>query len=207
MINKSTRQSPRLYENDFMEVLSKCPFWLPPVVFLPVITYLLYSGLSSSPKEGLLISIFIAGCGIAFWTALEYVIHRFIFHYKPKTKAGKRFIYVVHGIHHDYPNDFYRLVFPVSVTIPLTALFYFMFSLIPWSHESYLSIFFGFFLLSYLCYDMLHFALHAFSGKKGFFAYIKNHHLTHHYKTPEARFGVTSALWDTILSTKGKPRT
>ena len=50
--------------------------------------------------------------GVLLWTLLEYLIHRYIFHYEPKTGVGKRLHYIIHGVHHDYPNDGKRLVMP-----------------------------------------------------------------------------------------------
>ena len=68
--------------------------------------------------------------GILLWTLTEYLIHRYIFHYEPKTRVGKRLHYMIHGVHHDYPNDARRLVMPPSVSVPLAFLFYGMFLLI-----------------------------------------------------------------------------
>jgi hypothetical protein len=57
---------------------------------------------------------------------IEYIIHRWAFHYEPKTEWGKSTL-LVHGIHHDYPKDATRLVMPLLVSVPL-ALFSFTFS-------------------------------------------------------------------------------
>ena len=43
--------------------------------------------------------------GVLIWTLLEYVIHRYVFHYEPKTRVGKLLHFIMHGVHHDYPND------------------------------------------------------------------------------------------------------
>ncbi len=59
--------------------------------------------------------------GVLIWTLLEYVIHRHVFHYEPKTRWGKKLHFIVHGVHHDYPNDATRLVMPPSVSIPLAV--------------------------------------------------------------------------------------
>jgi dihydroceramide fatty acyl 2-hydroxylase len=31
--------------------------------------------------------------------------------------------------------------------------------------------------------------------------YLRQHHLTHHYRTAEVRFGVSSPLWDRVFGT------
>ena len=38
----------------------------------------------------------------------------------------------------------------------------------------------------------------------GFLKFVKRHHMRHHYKEPEARFGVSSPLWDLVFHTMGK---
>ncbi len=43
--------------------------------------------------------------GVLIWTLVEYIIHRYVFHYEPKTALGKLLHYIIHGVHHDYPND------------------------------------------------------------------------------------------------------
>ena len=32
--------------------------------------------------------------------------------------------FIIHGVHHDHPNDKLRLVMPPAVSIPLAALFF-----------------------------------------------------------------------------------
>src|SRR5438445_10824831 len=68
--------------------------------------------------------------GVLLWTLLEYLIHRYIFHYEPKTRLGKRLHYIIHCVHHDYPNDARRLVMPPSISVPFAFLFYGVFLLI-----------------------------------------------------------------------------
>lgn len=61
--------------------------------------------------------------------------------------------------------------------------------------------FFPGFLIGYLIYGSMHFAIHAwnppFKWMKGLW---RNHHL-HHYKDSEKGFGVSSTLWDHIFGT------
>ena len=50
--------------------------------------------------------------GYAVWTLAEYWIHRVIFHFEPEEGIGARLHWMVHGVHHDHPNDPLRLVMP-----------------------------------------------------------------------------------------------
>ena len=61
--------------------------------------------------------------GYLFWTLTEYWLHRIVFHFEPEKGIGARLHWIIHGVHHDHPNDPMRLVMPPSLSIPLAALF------------------------------------------------------------------------------------
>ena len=118
-----------MFESDFMEFFSRVHPATPLILYLPVIGFMLYV----AHLAGRIPVVVVAGLfllGMLLWTLLEYLIHRYIFHYEPKTRVGKRLHYIIHGVHHDYPNDARRLVMPPSVSVPLAFLFYGMFLLI-----------------------------------------------------------------------------
>src|SRR5262249_16953897 len=118
------------------------------------------------------------------------------FHYKAKGESSKKFFYLIHGIHHDYPNDSKRLVMPPVVSLPI-ALPLILFS---WGNPvaEILVAGFGF---GYLSYDMIHYAVHHFSLKGSIATSLKQYHLRHHFQDAERGFGVSSALWDSFLGT------
>ena len=136
--------------------------------------------------------------GMLLWTLTEYLIHRYIFHYEPKTRVGKRLHYIIHGVHHDYPNDGRRLVMPPSISVPLAFLFYGMFLLIfgRFASSAFAGLVFG-----YVCYDMLHYATHHFPMKRGVLLWLKQYHLRHHYKDDHVGYGISSPLWDYVFRT------
>ena len=117
-------ESVRMFKSDFMEFCSHVHPITPVVLYTPLIIFMLYlalwrNALSIAATAGLFV------LGILIWTLLEYVIHRHIFHYEPKTNWGKKLHFIVHGVHHDYPSDATRLVIskvrggPASPTPPL----------------------------------------------------------------------------------------
>lgn len=89
---------------------------------------------------------------------------------------------------------------PPSASLPLAALFYFLFYLI--FSPLHLYAFFPGFLLGYLCYDMMHYAMHHYNFKSGIMKRIKQHHMLHHYQDPTKGFGVSSPLWDKVLGSR-----
>ncbi len=53
--------------------------------------------------------------GYLFWTLTEYWLHRIVFHFEPEDGIGAKLHWIIHGVHHDHPNDPMRLVMPPSV--------------------------------------------------------------------------------------------
>ena len=97
-----------------------------------------------------------------------------------------------------------RLVMPPVVSIPLAALFYGLFYLIfavILKVPHWVAPLFSGFIIGYLIYDLTHYATHHFPMRRGYFKYIKRYHMQHHYKTPDARFGVSSPVWDWVFGT------
>src|SRR5216117_2614903 len=112
----NNNETVRTIECDLMEFFSRVHPVIPLILYLPVVGYMLYLSLWQRQLPILaVVALFLLGN--LLWTLLEYLIHRYVFHYEPKTRVGKRLHYVIHGVHHDYPNDARRLVMPPSVSV------------------------------------------------------------------------------------------
>jgi sterol desaturase/sphingolipid hydroxylase (fatty acid hydroxylase superfamily) len=192
----NSQESVRMFKSDLMETLSKVHYLVPVFIFVPVILVCTY--LAFFVKNiGVLIYFEYFFIGLFVWTFVEYIMHRFIFHYVPKNKFGLRLHFIFHGVHHDYPSDAKRLVLPPSVSIPLATGFYFLFNAI--LPANYVFGFFPGFILGYLFYDISHYAIHHFNFKGNIWKKIKQHHMLHHYQDPDKGYGVSSPLWDKIF--------
>jgi len=111
--------------------------------------------------------------GYGLWTFIEYFLHRFLFHgedyWLPDNPKMLAFHFFIHGIHHAFPMDHYRLVLPVLasyiaqaiVTAPMKLI-------IPLQFQP--AIIVGF-TLGYVSYDMIHYFLHHSQPAKG---HLKN---------------------------------
>ncbi|MFO7526931.1 MAG: sterol desaturase family protein [Ignavibacteriaceae bacterium] len=196
-------ETVRMFENNFLETLSRVHPSVPVIIYLPVIFYMCY--LSVWEHQLSVINILaLVLLGIFVWTISEYTLHRFVFHYQPKSKFGEKIHFIFHGVHHDYPSDSKRLVMPPSVSIPLATLFYFIFILI--LGDIFIYPFFAGFLLGYLFYDLTHYAVHHFNMHNKFWLAIKNHHMKHHYQDSTKGFGVSSPVWDSVIGTDFPPK-
>jgi len=187
-----------LFKNPLLNKLSHTHPILPIVVFLPVIFYNLYF---SIPLTGYFFTPILFFCGLFFWSFVEYILHRFVFHYEPKNSRIKKIHYLTHGVHHDYPSDSTRLVMPLVISIPLAFLFYLVFSYIlrQWTQATYAG-----FIAGYLLYDMIHFATHHWNMTSVIGNYLRRYHLEHHFANPNTSYGVSSPLWDYIFFTTKK---
>ena len=192
----NSQESTRMFKNDLLEALSKVHYLVPVFIFVPVILVSTYMALFVK-EIGVLAYFEFFFIGLFVWTFVEYIMHRFVFHYVPKNKIGLRLHFIFHGVHHDYPSDAKRLVLPPSVSIPLATGFYFLFdAILP---ANYVFGFFPGFILGYLFYDISHYAIHHFNFKGNIWKKIKQHHMLHHYQSPDRGYGVSSPLWDKIF--------
>jgi sterol desaturase/sphingolipid hydroxylase (fatty acid hydroxylase superfamily) len=148
---------------------------------------------------GALPMILLTLAGIGIWTLTEYWLHRLVFHWEPDNAFGRRLHFIIHGIHHDHPNDKMRLVMPPSVSIPLAALFFGVFWLIFGSPATF--PLFGGFIVGYLAYDYTHYYVHHFVPKSDFGKKLREQHMRHHFQDHRFGYGVSSPLWDLIFRT------
>ena len=192
--NKGQEQ---LFRNPYVEMLTKAHplviwgIYLPFIIGMPIYTV---QTLQLSVSKVLLLFF----GGIAFWTFFEYLMHRYVFHWVAESPKAQKFIYIMHGNHHHYPRDRDRLFMPPLPSLILTStIFGIMYLLM---HHAAFSFFPGF-ILGYLLYASMHYAIHAWNPP---FKWMKplwrNHHL-HHYKNEERGFGVSSTLWDHVFGT------
>lgn len=195
----NSSDSIRMFENGFLERLSKVDFYVPLIVFVPVILFLVWKSLFDLRLNLLSFFGYIA-LGLFIWSFTEYILHRFVFHFYPKSNWGKRIHFIFHGVHHDYPNDAKRLVLPPSASIPLALAFFFLFNEILPVNTVY-AFFLGF-ISGYLVYDMAHYALHHASFKSPILKKLKQHHMLHHYSDSTRGFGVSSDFWDNVFRSR-----
>ena len=194
----NSEESTRIFKSSLLEGLSKVHYLVPLFIFIPIIIFFIVQAFTHQLGLAGFFVFFLIG--LLVWSATEYLLHRFIFHYYPISGIGKRIHFIFHGVHHDYPKDKKRLVMPLSASIPMATIFYFLFFLV--LQQNQLFAFFPGFLLGYLIYDMLHYAMHHYNFKSGIMKKIKQHHMLHHYHDSSKGYGVSSALWDDILQTK-----
>jgi sterol desaturase/sphingolipid hydroxylase (fatty acid hydroxylase superfamily) len=187
-----------MFDSDLLDKLSRVHPAVPVVIYLPEIVVLLALAISAGGTSGLgLIGLFVGG--YLLWTLSEYWIHRVIFHFEPEDGFGARLHWIIHGVHHDHPNDPLRLVMPPSVSLPLSSLFLVAF----WAVLG-TPLWYGFgagFIAGYLIYDMTHYHLHHHKPKTRIGKRLRELHMRHHFQDDTTGFGISAPYWDTAFGT------
>ena len=191
----------RLFRSDFLEFFTHIHPLVVLLIWLPVSGYFAFLAVRDGSALSVILGLVV---GLFLWTLAEYLLHRFVFHFPPRSKRQEKILFLFHGVHHAQPKCKTRLVMPPAVSIPLAALFYGLFWLVvdrALGLPAWLPPIFAGFIAGYLVYDMTHYATHHFPMRRRLPKALKRHHMQHHYKTPNARFGVSSPLWDLVFGT------
>lgn len=187
----------QIFRNQYMEYLTKTHPLVIWGMYLPInIVCILYASRTYHFSAWQIGSIFLGG--IFFWSLFEYIMHRFVFHWAGESPWAKRVSYILHGNHHEFPRDKQRLFMPPVPSLIIAAVIFVIFYAFMGNH---VFPFFPGFILGYLLYGSMHYAIHAWHPP---FKWLKpiwrNHHL-HHYKNDEKGFGVSSHIWDKVFNT------
>ena len=195
------RASPRMFDSELLDKLSRVHPSVPAIIFGPTIVALIVLGLVHG--VGWAAPAWLLG-GYLFWTLTEYWLHRIVFHFEPEKGIGARLHWIIHGVHHDHPNDPMRLVMPPSLSVPLAALFLWGFSAVLGS-PAFLEFGAGF-LSGYLLYDMLHYHVHHHRPRTALGRTLRELHMRHHFQNHERGYGVSAPFWDRVFGTSLRTR-
>ena len=187
----------QIFRNQYLEYLTKTHPLVIWGLYLPIIILFLFYSAYKFEFSFLQITLLFLG-GIFFWTFFEYIMHRFVFHWTSDNSRIQRISYVMHGNHHEFPRDKQRLFMPPVPSIIISGI---VFGIMYLFIATYTLSFFPGFILGYLLYGSMHYAIHAWNPPFKWMKPIwRNHHL-HHYKNDHKGFGVSSHFWDTIFGT------
>ena len=121
MYVSNKNESIRLFKNPILDALSYVHWSMPLIFWLPIVGYFLYRAVVAG--DALYLVVLAVLGGVVFWSLSEYLLHRFVFHYEPSSGWGQRIHFLIHGVHHDYPNDSKRLVMPPPLAVLLAIPF------------------------------------------------------------------------------------
>jgi sterol desaturase/sphingolipid hydroxylase (fatty acid hydroxylase superfamily) len=192
----------RMFDTPLIEFFSRIHPLSPFAFWVPLLGGILAWSISAGTSPMLAAVLFVVG--LFAWTLFEYGLHRYVFHFVGPKPWQRRFHFVFHGVHHDFPQDSRRLVMPLGVSIPI-GLFFFLLAdaLTPLPIACALLAGFG---TGYLLYDGLHYFTHHLRAKSRLGKYLKKYHLVHHHTGVEGKWGVTTPIWDYAFGTVEETR-
>jgi sterol desaturase/sphingolipid hydroxylase (fatty acid hydroxylase superfamily) len=188
----------RLFKSNLLEALSRTHIAVPLVMFWGIgaaatVYGVVHYHLAIGP------SLALFGAGVIFFTLIEYLAHRNLYHMGTSGSARKaRMQYVMHGVHHEHPRDKRRLALPPVVSLVLATIFMSLFCLLM---GAYGLAFGGGFLSGYATYLLVHYSVHVYPQPRNFLGVLWKHHNLHHYVGDTGGFGVSSPLWDLFFGT------
>ncbi len=200
-IMPNPKKQIRIFESNFFEAFSSTQWYHVPLVWIPVmiavLTVLLRflpDGYTAYRAIGLYVY------GMFHWTFTEYLLHRFIFHvdtHLPTNGWVFGLHFIIHGIHHAFPQDPGRLVFPIfnAFVVGIVKLGILL-TIFWWPDAIFVLMGFG---LAYVAYDLFHYYTHHCGAR--YFNEMRTYHMKHHHKNPTRGFGVTSKFWDIVFGT------
>jgi sterol desaturase/sphingolipid hydroxylase (fatty acid hydroxylase superfamily) len=194
--DNTTQLQGEIFKNRFLEKLTKSN----PRITIGFYTFLIAAFFFLNHvynTTNLVVTLGLYLCGLLTWTLMEYLLHRYVFHIDEYLPFMKRFHYIVHGIHHEFPKDVERLFMPpVPGTIIAFVLFLFWYLLLGLNALGFMAGISN----GYLLYSYIHYKVHT-KPSTPLLHKLWVHHAKHHYKFPDKAFGVSSPIWDIIFRT------
>ena len=196
------RASPPLLPWATLDRFTRVHHIVPVLLFVPVVVLFAVLAADRLPVGGLLLWLAV---GYVSWTLFEYWLHRVVFHWEPEQGPGAKLHFLIHGVHHEHPNDPLRLVMPPSASLPLATLIVLFIWWIA-AGPAWLAVSAGF-LGGYVVYDEMHFWLHHHVPKTRLGKSLRERHMRHHFQDDTRGFGISAPYWDRVFHTDPvKPR-
>lgn len=137
--------------------------------------------------------------GAFLWTFLEYLLHRFLGHWK----HGKNDFTREHLRHHRETHYFAparKKAAAAAVAVGTLALILGL--LLGWLQGACMALSVG---IMYLAYEVIHKRAHTHSPAGAYGRWLRKHHFYHHFNDPKMNHGVTTPLWDMVFGTNVTP--
>lgn len=190
------RASPPMFASPALDHFTRVHVAVVPVVWVPLVALMaVLAARDLGPAE-------LAGwslLGYVTWTLAEYWLHRTVFHFEPVSRLGARLHWMLHGVHHDHPNDPLRLVMPPSASVPMAAGFTAVFHVALATGPAW-ALAAGFFA-GYLAYDLTHFYVHHARPRTRLGRRLRENHMRHHFQDDSTAFSVSAPFWDRVFGT------
>jgi sterol desaturase/sphingolipid hydroxylase (fatty acid hydroxylase superfamily) len=195
------KASPPMFQSRLLDRFTRVHPVVPVVIYAPVIVVMLVLAVQRDGWWGTLGLVLV---GYVLWTLFEYWLHRIVFHFEPEKGIGARIHWMIHGVHHDHPNDPLRLVMPPAASIPLAVVVIgALFLIFGSTHAPAVA---AGFLFGYIVYDEMHYAMHHHNPTTRLGKRLRELHMRHHFQDDEKGFGISAPYWDVVFRTFSRGR-
>ena len=195
------KASPPMFQSRLLDRFTRVHPIVPVLIYAPVIVLMLVLAVD---RDGWWDTFGLVLVGYVVWTLFEYWLHRIVFHFEPEHGIGARLHWMIHGVHHDHPNDPLRLVMPPAASIPLAILVVGAIFLIAGDvHGPAVA---AGFLIGYLIYDEIHYALHHHTPTTRLGKRLRELHMRHHFEDDTVGYGISAPYWDRVFGTAPRRR-
>ena len=178
--------------------------WAPTALFGPIALLLAAISLDLQPRSWAFTALALVA-GIFYWTLIEYVLHRFVFHWVQAKEPWKTLASGLHMAHHKDTEVKDLIIAPPLVSLIFSSFIFISLCALTWDYRLALLVLAGVFF-GYILYEWAHYGSHKFQPKNAMLRYLKAYHLRHHFKHPHGTFGVTTPMWDYVFGTTYKPK-
>ena len=190
------KASPPMFQSRLLDRFTRVHPVVPVLIYAPVIVVMLVLAVQ---RDGWWDTLALVIVGYVLWTLFEYWLHRLVFHFEPEKGIGARLHWMIHGVHHDHPNDPLRLVMPPAASIPLAVIVVgAIFLIFGSTHGPAVA---AGFLFGYIVYDEIHYALHHHNPTTRLGKRLRELHMRHHFQDDEKGFGISAPYWDVVFRT------
>lgn len=196
--NRKRDRGFQVLKNPWMEKYIGTSHWvMPGVWFIPTAIVCIYASINwAGINPGMSAVLF--GFGVLGWTFVEYILHRWLFHLPPVSNMRLReFQFMMHGYHHEFPNDPGRLVAPPALSWPIAAVLVVIYQVF---FGAYWWALFAGTVIGYVGYDWMHYYTHHAVPRSKFGKFMRRFHLEHHFACAQFQFGLSSPLWDMMFT-------
>jgi sterol desaturase/sphingolipid hydroxylase (fatty acid hydroxylase superfamily) len=171
--------------------LTKIGYYSEYIIYPVLAVGLVGTALWRSPERAVtLVATFVAG--VALWTLVEYILHRFVLHHVPYVKE-------MHDAHH---HDQAALI-GTPVWLSLVIFVVFVFAPLWFLTDPVITAGLSAgMVIGYFLYGAAHHIIHHWDIKPRGLGYrLKHRHSLHHHFSETGNFGVTTGFWDIVFGT------
>lgn len=177
-----------------------------PVTFLYTAYSFTVLAYAAARTRHVLAALSFFAAGVAAWTAVEYLAHRYVLHGRFPDGDGvvKHLLHTsfdhLHVEHHQRPWDGNHISGTTMDTLPFVAALAASSFLAP---VYSLPVLIAGVVQSYVAEEWVHHSVHFCRFKNRYFRYIRRHHLYHHSPMgSDVAFGLTNGFWDIVWATR-----